>query len=111
MKQYLPLLIYGIVVLVILIVVYFPVPKPEKNVLEREKNIDFVVKYGDSFDSTDSLIHFFAKEMDAKQKRDENEILYLRTGNDKYRIIGNRYVDSVHYWYLKLQKVSKIHNQ
>jgi hypothetical protein len=33
-----------------------------------------------------------------RQKRDECEIKYLRTGNNKYFILGNKYVDSIHYY-------------
>lgn len=33
-----------------------------------------------------------------RQKRDELEIEYLRTANEKYRKLGNKYIDSIHYY-------------
>lgn len=67
------------------------------------KSLKVARVYRDSVQNVlDSALLLFNKMVECKSKRDEYEIKYLRTEDDKYRRIGNRYVDSVHYYY-KLQ--------
>lgn len=51
------------------------------------------IKVALGFKFLDSNRHYYNKAMEYKMKRDEMEILYLRTENDAYRIKGNRYGD------------------
>jgi hypothetical protein len=50
--------------------------------------------------SVDSFLYYFQKEMDSKLIRDSCEIAYLRTGKDYYRRRGNKYGDSIDYYYI-----------
>jgi len=99
--------------LLILMVVFIGCKHKKANspVVEASKKVDSLITQSkDISDQTDSLklaLTYFTKEMDAKSMRDEYEIKYLRTGEDKYRILGNLYADSIHYWYLKLASVTK----
>lgn len=53
----------------------------------------------------DSALYYLEKQIHFKSKRDAAEILYIRTEDDKYRIEGNRYVDSSHAYAMKLQSL------
>ncbi len=51
--------------------------------------------------------YYYRKTMESGEMKDKYEIKYLRTENDKYRILGNLYVDSVNYYNNLLQKSQK----
>ena len=46
----------------------------------------------------DSMLLIQGKYQSCIKKRYDYEIKYLRTENDKYRILGNKYVDSANYY-------------
>lgn len=65
--------------------------------------------YQPSESKFDSALFYFQMQVDYLIKSKEAELEYLRTGKDRYRVQGNRYIDSSHYWYLRLQKESGGH--
>jgi hypothetical protein len=76
-----------------------------RNIIDSPKAI--IVKkiqpnYSDSITINLHIIlnnqRILGKMIFCRQKRDEYEIKYLRTGDEKYFILGNKYVDSLHYY-------------
>lgn len=61
-------------------------PKPSNMMAKLENQLRYL----------DSNRYYYHKAMAYKEKRDEMEILYLRTEVDIYRIKGNRYADLAH---------------
>jgi hypothetical protein len=55
----------------------------------------------------DTFFIYFNRHMDYKFAADQSEIKYLRTGNDKYRIEGNKQLDSVQKYAKLLIKYTK----
>jgi hypothetical protein len=56
----------------------------------------------------DSMLYYYSKQVDYHILRDDAEIKYLRTNEEKYRRLGNVYVDSGHYCYLQLERLCKL---
>jgi hypothetical protein len=52
----------------------------------------------------EEMLRLSGKMQEMKSMRDYYEIKYLETEDDKYRRLGNKYVDSGHYYYRLFKK-------
>ena len=81
-------------------------PKPETPVHTKPQ-----VNWSDSAriakERLDKIIYYYQQQMNFRILRDSCEIAYIRTGKDKYRIRGNRYVDSINKYRLLLKEIYK----
>lgn len=67
--------------------------KPREVVIIKPEDVEPNIKLEPS--KTDTFFIYFNRHMDYKFAADQSEINYLKTGNDKYRIEGNKQLDSV----------------
>ncbi len=83
------------------------IPKPKIPLDYKRTSIYEHEEYKPPIYVDSSLVYFawHANYMCASQKAQEYEIKYLRTENDKYRILGNQCYDSVHKYGVLLTKL------
>lgn len=51
----------------------------------------------------DSAIYYFSKAQQMRSTKTDLEIKYFQTGKDKYRVLGNKYIDSSEIYSLDYQ--------